>query len=379
MVRSEGLRSYLYGFIPALGQIAQKDEFLVFLPGQERRELQAQLPENFELRGTEFGARVGRRLFWEQLVLPWRLRMWRTDVLFSPFDLTPLLFSPAVLGVRNPLPLLRKMGRVEKIGQTDQIGGNKFSARVHHALSWLSCRKARAVFYPSNYAARNLGDLMGVKTEKRSTIYHGVDRKIWSGRRNTESILNAYQVQGRRFFLFVSTLYRYKRPDLLVEAFYKIKHQKAVDGFRVVIVGRFRDAEFEREMRMKVSALHLEEAVRLVGNIPTHDVAALYQECLAMVLPTTMETFGQPFVEAMVAGAPILCADTEFAREICGEAAWFFKANDCESLASGMLRSITDSSGIAWLRGAGMAQSQRFSWTREAGETLALLKRVGTG
>jgi glycosyltransferase involved in cell wall biosynthesis len=62
----------------------------------------------------------------------------------------------------------------------------------------------------------------------------------------------------------------------------------------------------------------------------------LYQHALAFVLPTTVETFGHPYAEAMASGSPLIAADTEIAREICGNAATFFPAGDVEGLVSAM-------------------------------------------
>lgn len=372
IVRQQGLHRYLHGFIPALGKCGSEDNFLVFLPEQEKSKLVAQLPDKFVLRGTNFGTRVWKRVLWEQFVLPRIIRSWKADVLFSPFDITPMFFSPAVLGVRNPSPLLLQMGLVENSSGVTQ-------ARIHYALSWMSCRKAHAVFYPSQYAARHLGDIMGIQAEKRSTIYHGVDQAFWGEQRENLSVLRKYQVQSRRYFIFVSNLYRYKHPEVLVEAFRKLEDLQSLSDYRVLLVGECPDKEFEKDLQKLITTSGLVEKVGWLRNIPSSDLASLYQECLAMVLPTTMETFGQPFVEAMVAGAAILTADTKFAREICGDAAWYFPANDCEALGGLMLRSVEDSLGIERLRASGKRQSQNYSWQREASETLALLKRVGVG
>ena len=370
IVRQQGLARYLHGFLPALGKCGSEDNFLVFVPEQEKSKLAAQLPGNFSLRGTNFGTRAWKRMLWEQFVLPTLVRSWKADVLFAPFDITPMLFSPVVLGVRNPTPLLMKMGLVEKsIGLTR--GG------IHYALAWMSGRKADAIFYPSRYAAKHLGDATGIPPEKRSTIYHGVEHTFWGEPRESVSVLREYQVQSRQFFLFVSNMHRYKHPEVLLQGFHRLKDLRPVGDYRVLLVGVCTDKKFEQDLRKLITNLGLVEKVGWVRNIPNSHLASLYQECLAMVLPTTMETFGQPFVEAMVAGAPILAADTEFAREICGDAAWYFPANDCEALASLMLRSIQDNLGIERLRCAGRRQSQSYSWQREASETLALLKRVG--
>src|SRR5713226_8308045 len=56
-----------------------------------------------------------------------------------------------------------------------------------------------------------------------------------------------------------------------------------------------------------------------------------------VVVPSTMETFGLIYAEAVIAGASVIAADIPIAREVLGHAGRFHPPNDHEILA-GLLR-----------------------------------------
>ena len=309
IVRFQGAKNYLYGFVPALAQVSADDNFLIFLPDVEIPALRKYVSEKFDLRPTRFGSNVLKRVIWEQMVLPKLARDWGADVLFAPFEIAPLSFGPVVLAIRNPLALLMRRKEIHA------SIGRRIKNRIQFALSWVSCRRAKVVFYPSEFAAKHLGDVLGVAEEKRRVVYHGVERLLWCGAPFDSVVLKEYGVESERYFLFVSTMYRYKHPEMLIKAFdYLKKTWPLPNGYKVLLVGEFQEQKVANDLRNTICRLGLETDVILAKSVPRAHLAMLYKKCASFVMPTTMETFGQMFVEAMASGAPILCADMPFAR-----------------------------------------------------------------
>jgi len=351
--------------MPALGRLAQDDDFLVFMSPEVAHLVGAQLPDNFQQQITDVTKRVGLRVLWEQVVLPRYLQAWQADVLFAPFDIAPLASpSPVLLAVRNPSPVLH--------GKTLAL-----RTQVHRLLAYLSCRRARLVFYPSFYASKVLGDTMGVPLSKRMVVHHGTDHSIWSTVQEPFPVLDRYHIESQRYVLFVSQLYPYKRPDVLIDGFATWRRITGRTGYKLVLAGESPSRAFEQKLRQRVRELELEDVILFLGYVPGIHVAILYQQAAVFVLPTVMETFGHPFVEAMASGTPVVCADTEFARELCGDAVLYFPAGDAQALAHALEVVISQPSVAVRMREAGRHRAKMFSWDREARETLALLKRVG--
>lgn len=60
------------------------------------------------------------------------------------------------------------------------------------------------------------------------------------------------------------------------------------------------------------------------------------------VTASLSETFGHPLAEAMAAGLPTVAADTPVHREICKDAADYFKATSAQSLVNAIQKLDTD-------------------------------------
>ena len=62
----------------------------------------------------------------------------------------------------------------------------------------------------------------------------------------------------------------------------------------------------------------------------------LYKSSNAMLLPTLIESFGIPYVEAMSLGVPILTSDLDFAHDVCGNAASYFDPFNAKDILNKM-------------------------------------------
>lgn len=361
-----GPMNYCEGFLSALCEVDPHDQFLVFLTPDVRRHVQLDSPNNFEWYLVDFKKRIWLRVIWEQFVLPRCLARWRADVLFAAFDLAPF-FSPCaiVLGIRNPSP----------VRKTDGID---LKALAHRWLSLYSCKIAKYVFYPTKYAEKLLGDALRVKEEKRRVIPHGADHNLWGSPDDKSEILKDYGVTKERYLLFVSNFYPYKQPDLVIKAFALWLAKYKRPEFKLLLVGKGPKIfdEFETQLRALVDSLALQERVVFTGYVPRAHLPALYRYSAVFVLPTLIETFGHPFVEAMACGAPIVCADTEFARELCGDAAYYLPNSAPAILADAIETIIAQPAMANEKRRAGITRSKEFSWEREAQETLCLLREA---
>lgn len=361
-----GPMNYCEGFLSALGEISPRDQFLVFLTPDVRRHMKLDLSNNFEWHLVDFKKRIWLRVLWEQFILSRCLARWRADVLFAAFDLAPFFAPcPTVLGIRNPSP----------VRKTDGID---LKALTHRWLSLYSCKRAKYVFYPTKYAGKLLGDALQVKEEKRRVIPHGVDHNLWNSPGDQSEILKEYGVAQGRYLLFVSNFYPYKQPDLVIKAFtlWLAKYKRT--GFKLLLVGKGPKIfdEFENQLRGLVDSLALQKSVIFTGYVPRAHLPALYRHSAVFVLPTLLETFGHPFVEAMACGVPIICMDTEFARELCGNAAHYLPDSNPAVLADTIEKIIAQPAFADEKRRAGINRSKDFSWEREARETLGLLREA---
>jgi glycosyltransferase involved in cell wall biosynthesis len=87
------------------------------------------------------------------------------------------------------------------------------------------------------------------------------------------------------------------------------------------------------------------------------------------------EGFGLPPLEAMAAGAPVVCSDIPVLREVCGDAALYFDPHNTRSLITQVGNVVTDKELRDELIAKGRAREKQFSWKKMAEQTLSVYKQ----
>jgi glycosyltransferase involved in cell wall biosynthesis len=133
--------------------------------------------------------------------------------------------------------------------------------------------------------------------------------------------------------LFVGRLIEEKGVFDLVEAFANVHRQTHC---KLVIVG---EGERERELRQRIHALGLEDAVTMVGYLSSSALYDRYRESALLVLPSWSEGFPTVLAEAMDAGLPIVTTRIRGAADhlVAAENVLFVEPRDVGGLASAMI------------------------------------------
>lgn len=123
-----------------------------------------------------------------------------------------------------------------------------------------------------------------------------------------------------------------------------------------------------RSVGVPHSGLFHHQALRAV---PEADMPALYQQARLLLLPSQLEGFGLPGLEALACGTPVLAADLPVLREVLGPAASYVSRPEDRAWqqALDVAWQAHDKRQPAWQQ---LAQSQvaRYSWREMAAATL---------
>lgn len=118
--------------------------------------------------------------------------------------------------------------------------------------------------------------------------------------------------------------------------------------------------------------------VEMVGQATDADLARLYAGATALVLPSLLEGFGLPPVEAAACGVPTVASDLPVLREVLGEAFVASPPGDAVGLGDALFRVATD----AALRDRVGAEAQRavsgLSWDTSADRLFEVLREAAT-
>jgi glycosyltransferase involved in cell wall biosynthesis len=174
---------------------------------------------------------------------------------------------------------------------------------------------------------------------------------------------------GARFLLYVGGLSPHKNLLRLVEAFARGAPQEVL----LVLVGDFDDVFHTHipEIRAAIARHHLNDRVIMTGFVPDDDLVFLYSRACALVLPSLVEGFGLPAVEAMACGTPVVASHAGSLPEVVGDAGVFFDPTDLGSMASAIHSFLNDDSGRDALARRALKRAAVFTWERSARLLLA--------
>ncbi len=228
--------------------------------------------------------------------------------------------------------------------------------RDYPALAGPHARRADRIIVISRHTAQEVETRLGVPASKISICVPGAPD--WPRR--------AHEPASGACFLFLGTLEPRKNLEVLLDAYARLL-ARAPDAPPLVLAGRVTAtaAPLVRRTRERPLAGHVE----LPGYIDHAAKPALFGRALAFVLPSHLEGFGLPAVEAMTVGVPVVAANRGALPESVGPAGLLVDPDDAEGLAVVLYDLLRDPALRQRLSDEGWRRSRQFSWARTAAAT----------
>jgi glycosyltransferase involved in cell wall biosynthesis len=297
---------------------------------------------------------------WLHLWLPIRLWLGNYDALFSPEYLTPAWTPiPRVVTFHDALFLRRPQDY------------NPLWLAFFRRVSLPALRRSDAIIVVSNFSAVEAAERAGLRRQRIHVVPLGGPSARPEGG-TPASALSKYDVAAGRYVLHVGVLERRKNLVTLLRAFALWRQQGAPEDFKLVLAGQpgpRPDLDDSRAIRDAIAELNLGAHVVLTGHISSADRDALYQHAAVVAIPSVMEGFGLPVLEAFAAGVPVVAARATALPEVAGDGALLFDPEQPQELASCLARVTADPALRAELVRAGAARLPRFTWERCAQAT----------
>ena len=224
--------------------------------------------------------------------------------------------------------------------------------RDYPALAAAHARRADHIVVISQHTASEVSKRFGVDPADITICYPGAPD--WS-RREQEPVPGCV--------LFLGTLSPRKNLDGLLDAYEQVIVRRPAAPPLVLAGGLTEDAGsiVERTRRPPLAG-----RVEITGYVPPDRRLELYRRALVFVMPSFMEGFGMPVVEAMACGVPVIAANRGALPEAVGQAGRLIDPDDRASLASAIDALLTDDGERRRLSDAGRLQAARFTWQAAA-------------
>lgn len=294
-------------------------------------------------------------LYWpqEQLLWPPILVGSQVDLFYSPHFVAPVAASCPVVNTVHDLIFDRYPAYMP----------HAWTRPYYRLLMALSTRRARRIVVVSRATAADLACQYRVPPAKMAVIPEAPDPGLSMppGREQAEAVLCRLGLQ-QPYVLSVGARRPHKNLARLVRAFAAVADQVT---HHLVFAGPA-DDRFPDEARCTVEEMGLQDRIHFLGWVPERELCALYARADLVAMPSLVEGFGLPALEAMACGAPVLAADRSSLPEVVGDAGVLVDPYDEMALAGALLRLLQDPEWRLRLAQAGRARAAEFSWQQTA-------------
>lgn len=351
--KSGGGVTYLKNMLPILARDPQFEVHLVL--HRDQREIFKDVLSGITCHEFDFRQGFWRLLIREQIELPLLARKIKADVTFSPANFGPLLAPNTVLLLRNSLTVAFVERRAKKWIYWGLL----------YIASNLSMLRARRVISVSDYALKSSAGILRKLRGKFIIVPHGINESF-----KKTIPLN----RSANELLVVSDLYIQKNLHSLLSAMPGII--KVYPDVKLRIAGAPLDKDYAIRLDEIVACTAIQQHVIFEGSIRGERLLELYRRCAIFVFPSTVETFGNPLVEAMAVGAPIACSNTAAMPEVAGDAAVYFDPNNVNMIADVIIGLLNNPQRRQRLGEKAIEQAKRYSWEKTAAATAEALLAV---
>ncbi len=360
-----GIGRYLYNLLRSLTSVAEDAEISVLInrrnagdDGNSRFDLEAL--EERGIRLIEVASPIrGTR---QQLELPRKLRKLGAEVFHAPYFLTA--FKPG-----RPMVV----GVYDTIAVTSPDDLPSLRARLGVKLGMrLALAVARSVITLSRAAQQDIVDTFGLPREKISVTPAAPAREFKPAEPEAIDELRARLRLPESYALHVGTNKPHKNLERLMEAWSEVRGLE-LPKCGLVFAGAHDRSQFN--VREAATRLGFDD-VRCLGAVAESDLPVLYSGAELFVLPSLVEGFGLPVLEAMACGAPVACGRSSSLPEVAGHAAMYFDPEDAGSIAQSLARLLRNPGYRRLLGERGRARAAQLSWERTARLTLDVYRRA---
>ncbi|MFW6113477.1 MAG: glycosyltransferase family 4 protein, partial [Actinomycetota bacterium] len=244
---------------------------------------------------------------------------------------------------------------------------------IHQVEWWLTFESVRTICC-SNYMCDEVLRIFELPSDKVSVIPNGIKYELFQVDPDEQRIRRQFIEPDSRMVFFVGRLVYEKGIQTVIEAMPKVLEE--IPDVRFLVAGTGPHA---RALQAMIEEFGLDDKIKMLGFVDM-DVLVKFYKCADLtVVPSLYEPFGMVVLEAMVAGCPVIVADTGGLKEIVvhEETGLCFKPGNPDSLARAMIRVLKDEGLAKRLTGdAFKFIEQKYSWGRIARQTRDIYERA---
>ena len=355
---------YLVNLVRWLPEVSPQHDFYVLVGPRNRRYFaNGQRPNVHLVNCGISNENRALRILTQQSVIPMRMKREKIDVLFAAGNVCPLA---------GHFCRVLKINTLHHIHTPELIGRTRALYR-RFAIS-ASAKRADRILANSEVTKVDICRFLGVAQEKVSVVWEAADEVFHPASLEQKQRLRAEYGLRRDYVLFVSNLWLYKNPDTLLQAFARLAKGGGFD-LDLVLVGRDEES-YQAHLEELAGSLGIADRTRFLGEVPNHEMPAVYSGARVFVYPSLAETFGKPLVEAMRCRVPIVASNTSSIPEVLGNAGLLVAPRNIDQLSEAIRQAAFNEPLREELIARGVRRAACFSWRMAALNTMLTIERA---
>ncbi len=287
---------------------------------------------------------LSRYQLWQQISLPYLLHQWKADVFLAPYNTAPL----TIPGRTKLILVLHDLILLEEFGKPHLR--RRISNEFRRFLIRKAVSRAHIVLTVSSYSRQTI--LQRFPFARVQVIPCSIAGSWFVG--NGVRRLD----QRDNCILVVTGNVPHKNPQRVLEgyaAFVAQSDRSTVPHLR--LVGLSSSAQ---EFRRRADALPVTDLVHIEPYLSESQLQDIYRRSRAVLVPSLMEGFGIPVLEAMASGTPVIASNTTSLPEVGGPAAAYFDPTDVAAMAATMRDVLGDADRQQRMIELGLTQASKF-------------------
>lgn len=298
------------------------------------------------------------------------VRRWRPDVIHAHDWLVTQ--TAITLTESTGAPLVATLHATEA-GRHQGWLPRPLNLAIHSVERWLA-RRADEVITCSRTMRDEAAALFELAPDRLTVVPNAIDAARWkASAADTTAVRDRHAGPGP-LVVFAGRLAHEKGVQTLLTAVRLLR--SAHPELRLVVAGTGPHAE---RLHARARALRIARRVDWPGFVPEERLPALLGAADVVVVPSLYEPFGIVALEAVIAGAPLVVAETGGLRDLatCGVATAAFPAGDAEALATAIEKLLADPPAArrAVARAARIVRRD-YIWPTVAARTVEIYERA---
>jgi len=230
-------------------------------------------------------------------------------------------------------------------------------------------RVAAQIITISRFSAGEIAGAVPGSRDKISVIHCGIGEVF----RNPD--IAEKNVSNEPYILFVGGFDRRKNIERLLLSYRELRSRGRKE--KLLMIGKGgNNPRLYYDMPELLTRLGLVDSVRARKDVDDEGLVDCYRQASLLVLPSIVEGFGLPVIEAQACGCPVACSGTASLPEIGADAASYFDPFDVATMTNSLDKILSDHSYRRHLIERGRENVKRFSWKCSGAQVYALLEKT---